>query len=183
MMSQNLPEIALLHHQYGPYHVARAEALYRRTGGRARFIQLASHEALREWQIEGPAPEILTIAKGTLEQVAPKLIARGVSEQLDRLRPGAVIIAGYAPPAMRAAARWCRRNGAAAILLSDSNHVDHARNRAKEWIKRVWISQHFDAAFVAGTLSVAYARSLGFAPSQIWRGYDVVDNAFFAASA
>jgi glycosyltransferase involved in cell wall biosynthesis len=182
-MSPSLPEIALLHQQYGPYHVARAHALCRRTGGRARFIQLASREEMREWQVEGPAPEILTIAEGALEQVPSKLLARGVSERLDRLRPGAVIIAGYAHPAMRAAARWCRQNGAVAILLSDSNQVDHPRNRVKEWVKRVWVSQYFDAAFVAGTLSAAYAQSLGFAPSQVWRGYDVVDNDFFVANA
>jgi 1,2-diacylglycerol 3-alpha-glucosyltransferase len=182
-MSPSLPEIALLHHQYGPYHVARAHALSKRSGGLARFIQLASREGLREWQIEGPAPEISTIAEGTLEQVASKHLARGVNERLDRLKPGAVVIAGYAHPAMRAAARWCRRNGAVSILLSDSNHVDHPRNRVKEWVKHFWVSQNFDAAFVAGTLSAAYAHSLGFAASQVWRGYDVVDNDFFAAKA
>jgi glycosyltransferase involved in cell wall biosynthesis len=177
------PEIALLHQQYGPYHVARAHALHRRTGGRARFIQLASREEMREWRTDGPTPEILTIAEGALEQIASSRLARGVSEQLDRLRPGAVIIAGYAHPAMRAAARWCRSNGAASILLSDSNHVDHRRNPLKEWVKRAWVSRHFDAAFVAGALSAAYAQSLGFAPSQVWRGYDVVDNDFFASAA
>ena len=32
-------------------------------------------------------------------------------------------------------------------------------------------------------MSAAYAQTLGFAPSQSWRGYDVVDNEFFARAA
>ena len=182
-MSIKLPEIVLLHHQYGPYHVARARALHKRAAGRAHFIQLASQEGLREWQVDDPAPEITTIAEGTLERLPQRRLARGVIEQLDRLRPGAVIVAGYSHAAMRAAARWCRRNDAIAILLSDSNQIDRRRHGLKEWVKRSWISRNFDAAFVAGALSAAYAQTLGFAPSQIWRGYDVVDNAYFAKVA
>jgi glycosyltransferase involved in cell wall biosynthesis len=53
----------------------------------------------------------------------------------------------------------------------------------KEWGKRAWVSRHFDAAFTAGAVSAGYARALGFGPSQIWRGYDVVDNDAFARGA
>jgi len=176
-------EVSLLHHQYGPYHVARAHAFVRRVPDRVRFIQLASREAARGWQVQGSAPEILTVAEGTLEQLSERRLARLTSELLDRLRPGVVVIAGYAHPAMRAAARWCRRNDAASILLSDSHRVDRRRNGLKEWAKRVWISRHFDAAFTAGATSASYAQGLGFASSRIWRGYDVVDNAFFAERA
>ncbi len=176
-------DVALLHYQYGPYHVARARALEQRLEGRVCFVQLASAEGQREWQVRGPAPSIVTLAAGTLEQLPERRLARLMDETLDRVRPGAVAIAGYAHGAMRAAARWCRRNRAASILLSDSHQADRPRHRAKEWAKRAWVSHHFDAAFTAGAASAAYARTLGFAASRIWRGYDVVDNAAFAQGA
>src|SRR5688500_13634720 len=175
--------VALVHDSYGPYHVARAHALERRWPGRVHFIQLAAQEAAREWRHLGPAPKILTVADGTLEHMAPRDVARRLSELLDQLRPRALVIAGYASPAMRAAARWARRNDSASILLSDSHHVDRPRRSVKELAKRAWVSFNFDAAFVAGATSAAYAQTLGFATSRIWRGYDVVDNAFFAENA
>ena len=180
---RSVTEVALLHHQYGPYHVARAHALERRLPGRVHFIQLASHEAARSWQVRDPAPRILTVAQGTLERLPERELARGVTELLEGLRPSVAVIAGYAHPAMRAAARVCRRNGTVCILLSDSHHADRRRYRVKEWAKRVWLARHFAAVFTAGVSSAAYARTIGFAPSQIWRGYDVVDNAFFAERA
>jgi 1,2-diacylglycerol 3-alpha-glucosyltransferase len=182
-MTQSMPEVVLLHHQYGPYHVARALALRRRLPGRAHFVQLASHEGLREWQVDGPAPEIITLADGTLEQLPQAQLADLVTAALDRLRPCAVVVAGYSHAAMRVAARWSRRNGSAAILLSDSHHQDRRRYRVKEWAKRVWVSRNFDSVFTAGAASAAYAESLGFERTRIWRGYDVVDNAFFARGA
>jgi 1,2-diacylglycerol 3-alpha-glucosyltransferase len=176
-------DVALLHHQYGPYHVARARALDRRLGGGVGFVQLAAVEALREWQIRGPGVEIVTLAAGTLEQLPERRLAGSMVDTLERMRPGAVVIAGYSHAAMQAAARWCRRNRAASILLLDSHHADRRRHWAKELAKRVFVSRYFDSAFTAGNASAAYARTLGFATSQIWRGYDVVDNAAFAEGA
>jgi 1,2-diacylglycerol 3-alpha-glucosyltransferase len=175
--------VALIHQQFGPYHVARAKAFERRLGRPAHFIQLASQEALRAWEIRGEAPTLLTVAEGVLEQIPAAELAARLTVLLDRLSPSAVVIAGYAHPAMRAAARWCRRRRAPSILLSDSHRVDRRRLPWKEWAKRTWVPRHFDAAFTAGSLSTTYARGLGFDASQIWRGYDVVDNAFFEEGA
>jgi 1,2-diacylglycerol 3-alpha-glucosyltransferase len=175
--------VAFIHQQFGPYHVARARALEQRFAGRACFIQLASREALREWQLRGPAPELMTVAQGSLEEISVARLCEGLTSTLADVCPAAVVIAGYAHPAMRAAARWCRRNGVAAILLSDSHRHDRTRFRLKEWAKRAWIRRHFDGVFTAGAASMAYARELGFDASEIWRGYDVVDNDYFAAEA
>jgi len=175
--------VVLLHQQYGPYHVARARALAARLEGRVHFVQLASRQESHPWEVVGPAPRIDTVVDGAFESASKELVAARLRRMLDELRPGVIVIAGYAHPAMREAARWCRRHGAASILLSDSHHVDRRRLRVKEWAKRAWVSRHFHAAFVAGSTSAAYARDLGLATSRIWRGYDVVDNAFFAEAA
>ena len=182
-MSEGRRDVVLLHQQFGPYHVARALALEERMPGRVHFVQLASREAEHPWQVAGAAPAIRTVMEGPFQSLSPSALAARLNQVLDELIPRVVIIAGYAHRAMRQAAVWCRRRGATSILLSDSHRVDRRRWRWKEWGKRWWIGQHFDAAFTAGSLSTAYLRDLGFASSKIWRGYDVVDNAFFEKAA
>jgi glycosyltransferase involved in cell wall biosynthesis len=182
-MTADQAGVVLLHQQYGPYHVARARALETRLRGRVHFVQLASNEQSHPWEVADSSPHIRTVLPGAFEQLAGAKLASRLGAVLDTIRPDVVVIAGYAVPAMREAARWCRRHDAASILLCDSHHVDRPRVRFKEWAKRVWISRHFQSAFTAGASSAAYARDLGFATSQIWRGYDVVDNAFFEQAA
>ncbi len=94
-----------------------------------------------------------------------------------------VAICGYSHPAMRAAARLGRAGGTGTILMSDSTHLGRSRHPVKEWLKRRWVSRHFDAAFVSGARAAFYAESLGIPRHRVWRGYDVVDNAHFANGA
>jgi len=94
-----------------------------------------------------------------------------------------VAICGYSHPAMRAAARLARADGTRTILMSDSTHLGRSRHPVKEWLKRRWVSKHFDAAFVSGARAAFYVESLGIPRQRVWRGYDVVDNAHFADGA
>jgi glycosyltransferase involved in cell wall biosynthesis len=84
---------------------------------------------------------------------------------------------------MRAAVHWARRNNRATILMSESNWYDRPRNWLKEFMKRYWVSRHYDAAFVGGEHSAAYLERLGLQRSKIWRGYDVTDNETFSREA
>ena len=43
--------IALIHTQFGPYHIARAKVLQRFYSGPVSLIQLASEELEREWEL------------------------------------------------------------------------------------------------------------------------------------
>lgn len=56
---------------------------------------------------------------------------------------------------------------------------DKKRIWIKEKIKGWFIKKYFDRAFVSGSRAQEYLISLGFIPSNIWRGYDVVDNDYF----
>jgi glycosyltransferase involved in cell wall biosynthesis len=175
--------IALIHTQFGPYHVARAKALQKIYSGSVSLIQLASQELQREWILDGEIPEIFTVAKGTLESLTPKTLANKLVEHLTNINPSVVIIAGYSHLAMRAATKWARQNGVKTVLLSDSQHLDQPRNIIKESLKGLWIRNNFDAAFVAGASAASYLSNLGFPRDLIWRCYDVVDNQYFARNA
>ncbi len=176
-----MTRVAVVHHTLGPYHIARAWALERIEGHAACWIQLASEEKLHGWVTREAWVE--TIATGALEDADPKALAAGLVARLEAIRPRTLAVAGYAHPAMRAAARWARRRGVPCILMSDSQRCDRRRWWPLERAKALWIRHHYPAAFVAGERAAAYLRGLGVAPERIWKGYDVVDNAFFATHA
>lgn len=175
--------IALIHTQFGPYHIARAKVLQAIYPGSVSLIQLAAQELQREWILDGKIPKIVTVAEGALEQLPPPILADKLVESLTKIAPAVVIIAGYSHLAMRAATKWARKNGVRTILLSDSQFLDRPRNIIKERLKGWWICQNFDAALVAGASAAAYLNNLGFPRDRIWRGYDVVDNEYFAQTA
>jgi glycosyltransferase involved in cell wall biosynthesis len=66
--------------------------------------------------------------------------------------------------------------------MSDSRAEDAPRHQLTEWIKRQIVAG-FSGALVAGTAHRDYARMLGVPVANIETGYDVVDNAHFAAGA
>ncbi len=175
--------IALIHTQFGPYHVARAKVLQDIYSGTVNLIQLADRELQREWTIEGEAPEIYTVAKGALETLSPKVIAGKLVEYLAKIEPAVVIIAGYSHLAMRSATKWAKQQGIKAILLSDSQYLDRPRNPILEALKGRWIRNNFDAAFVAGASAASYLDDLHFQRDRLWRCYDVVDNQYLATKA
>lgn len=182
-MSKSEHSLALLHHQFGPYHFARARTLRQQFPGTVHFVQLADSEALRDWRASDPDLGLLTASSGVLESLPPGEVARGLEEILRRIDPAVIAVAGYAHLAMRRAAIWARQRGARTILMSDSQVRDRPRRAGLEWIKKRWISRHFDAAFVAGASASFYAEAMGIPPHRIWRGYDVVDNDYFERNA
>lgn len=177
-----MSSLALIHHSFGPYHFARAKRLVARHRGPVHLLQLATSEQLREWKSTASLP-VRSASEGALEQLSPGAVSEGLRRLLDELNPDALVIAGYAHEAFRAAARWAKRHRKAAVLLSDSHAQDKRRTGVKELAKRVWLRRHFQTAFTAGALGAQYLCTLGFPAARIWRGYDVVDNDAFAAAA
>ncbi|HEY4185139.1 MAG TPA: glycosyltransferase family 4 protein [Polyangia bacterium] len=177
------PLLVVLHHYFGPYHLARARVLRQLLGDSVRFVQLATSGTLRAWQADSSGVPLETAVEGVLESIPPAVLAAGLERTLDRIRPTVIAIAGYGDAGMRGAATWARRHGASTILMSDSQYRDWPRRAWREALKRRWVSRHFDAAFVSGASAAFYAESLGIPAHMIWRGYDVVDNKYFEEQA
>jgi 1,2-diacylglycerol 3-alpha-glucosyltransferase len=172
------PSLALIHTQFGPYHLARLAALRIHYPGPVLAIQLADQEALRHWTVD-PTADLITVMPGTLETLSPRAIAQALGPVLEAQRPEALVIAGYHHPAMRAAFAWARRQSVPAILLSDSQQRDRRRFWILEHLKGQWLRRHCTAAFVAGSRAAAYLEQLGLPSDRLWRGYDVVQNDHF----
>ena len=170
---------------FGPYHMARL----RGAATIAEFtscvgLEVAAQEALYPWQTarENLGFELETLLDGTLEEIPAKVICQKLSAYLDESRPDIVAICGYERAEMRAALGWCNKNKKIAVLMSDSKRDDAPRRAWKEAIKKR-IVRRFDAGLVAGAAHRNYLISLGIADNRIFDGYDVVDNAAFAALA
>jgi glycosyltransferase involved in cell wall biosynthesis len=101
---------------------------------------------------------------------------------LNRDRPDAVATAGYFRPETTAALRWARRVGRPAILMSESQAIDHRRIWWKETFK-AWRVRRFSGALVGGPRHRDYLCSLGMPRDRIVLGYNAVDNDALARAA
>jgi glycosyltransferase involved in cell wall biosynthesis len=80
------------------------------------------------------------------------------------------------------ALQWCLRTKTPAVVMSDSTELDAPRVSWREWVKRRVVGL-CSSALVAGSRHRDYLVGLGMSADQISPGYDVVDNAYFAAKA
>ena len=167
---------------FGPYHLARLRAAADGQFASVTGLEIAAQEALYPWQTQRDnlGFQLDTLLPGTLEQIPPGTICRELVAYLDTKTPDVVAICGYERPEMRAALKWANTRRKIAVLMSESKRDDAPRARWKEAIKRRIVSK-FDAALVGGAPHQSYLESLGLPKNRIFRGYDVVDNAGFAA--
>src|SRR6187549_2864899 len=119
-MATSEPLLALLHHSFGPYHVARARALARLYPGRVRFLRLAKSESPRAWVADAEDLDFETAVGGVLEAASPAQVVAGLDRILERVKPDVLAIAGYGDASMRHAARWARARGIRTVMMSDS---------------------------------------------------------------
>jgi 1,2-diacylglycerol 3-alpha-glucosyltransferase len=172
----------------GPYHLARLRAAHRllKTRGiEVIALETASNDTVYEWRLESddePFQREQVFPGRTFESIMPAEMHREVVRKLDELQPDAVAIHTYSFPDSRACVHWCRTHRRGAIVMTDSKADDAIRSPMREGIKAALL-RGYDAALLAGSASRDYLNSLGIPRERIWLGYDVVDNAYFAARA
>ncbi|CAG1010764.1 Putative glycosyltransferase EpsF [Phycisphaerales bacterium] len=106
-----------------------------------------------------------------------------IIERMERSRPDAAVICGYAYPAMLRCHLWCRRRGIPVLLWSDSNvHADTAgglRRVVKDVaVKRV--ARISDALLICGTNGERYWARYGARAERMFRvpvepDYELID--------
>ena len=170
---------------FGPYHLARLRALaarLERDGGRLIAYETASAERLYPWRRsdrDEPFEWVTLFPDRALETIPDATCARAMTEALERDEPDALGVVGYWRPESMAMLRWARRSKRPAILMSESQAIDHPRVWWKEAIKRRRV-RRFSAGLVGGPRHRDYLVDLGLPRDRIVLGYNAVDNEHYA---
>ncbi len=175
--------------RYGPYHHTRlssAASVIGSHGWEVMGLETAGNDATYAWDeaagISGGPRVITAFPSRVYEEITAAECKQTLHPLLDSLSPDAIAIAGWASPDALSCLSWCRKNDRRRIVMSETREADGKRVWWKETIKRYLISR-FDGALVGGKSHRDYLVKLGMSADKIHFGYNVVDNAYFAAEA
>jgi glycosyltransferase involved in cell wall biosynthesis len=175
--------VAVLFWRLGPYHLARLNAA-------AKLLDVFAIEACGMDDIYGwekvTGKESFTRITLTDRQIQLSDwnldLCRQMRRALKQINPQAVVIPGWSFGDALSALAWCIETRTPAVVMSESAEGDERRTEWKEWVKRR-IARICSAALVGGTPHEDYMKKLGMPPKRIFRGYDAVDNNYFADGA
>jgi 1,2-diacylglycerol 3-alpha-glucosyltransferase len=175
--------IAVIFTNYGPYHLARLEALYRQAklkGWKVVGIELSRTEQKYPWKadVSALACPFISVFEQPLETISVRQFARQLPEVLSKVSPDVLAIAGYAHPGILTALLWGIWHRKVRILMSASKESDTQRSSIKELPKR-WLIDRYHAGLVGGKPQAQYLAKLGMSQNRIFCGYNVVDNQAF----
>jgi len=106
-------------------------------------------------------------------------LAAAIDRRLAPFSPDAIATPGWSTATSLAIAGWAAARGVPVIAMSESNVWDFGRNPAREFLKRR-IAEYFTAALCTSDGQAEYLHMLGLAPGAVFRGYNAVDNGYFA---
>ena len=173
--------VAIAFDNFGPYHVARL-------AGAARHMDvLAVETAATSGQYDWDSPDIPSgldraILFDAEADVSRARLGATIDSTLSPFSPDAVAIPGWSTATSLAIAAWAAAHGVPVIAMSESNGWDFGRNPAREFLKRR-IAEYFTAGLCTSDGQAEYLRALGLAPQAVFRGYNAVDNGYFAREA
>ena len=172
------PRIAILFDNFGPYHIARMLGASAQLGVVA--VEATPRGTEYGWDkpvVPAPLHYLPLAGTGTLREIVAEL-----DTKLAPLAPAAIALPGWSSRAAFAALIWARRHKVPAILMSETNGWDFARKPIAEWVKRRIVA-HYSAWLVTSDAQARYLVDLGLKEAAIFRGYNAVDNAYFARAA
>ena len=172
---------------FGPYHTARLRACQALApeGVEVVGIAVAGQVQGRPWVADGDlgGVKVVTLFPDAMYHELPAQDVKvAMKRALDELQPAAMGVSGYGMTDSRAALKWCCRNGATRVLMTESKADDAPRVWWKEFLKRRLVAR-FGSALCGGSPHRAYLEQLGMKPELIFDRYDVVDNERFWQAA
>jgi len=171
-------KIAVLFDQFGPYHIARLNALSVKTETIGIEIAGISYEYKWNKVTEGVNFKRITLFPDeTSNNIKTSSLKKKLFSMLDEINPDVIAIPGYSSREALLALYWSIKNNVKRILMSESTLYDEERKFFKEFVKSE-IIKFYDSAIVGGFRQKEYLEHLKF-NAEIFFGYAVVDNKYF----
>lgn len=172
-------KIAVLFDNLGPYHVARLKACTQSFTVLAIEHRSTSKDYAWVSSAKVPFERVTLIDGGEHDKIS---VRRRLEQTLESFQPTAIAVPGWANWLAISAIRWAYNAAVPVVVMSDSQEIDYPRVFWKEAGKK-GVLRFYHAALVAGQSHLDYLTKLGMSRAAISLGYDVVDNAYFAAES
>jgi glycosyltransferase involved in cell wall biosynthesis len=172
--------IAVCFDRFSPYHIARLAAAAQRMNVVGIEVSADTRDYAWDPVESGKAfRRIVVVPEGEIQALPKDEQRRRVLQVMDDLGPDVVAVHGWSAPDALLVLAWAADRRVPVVMMSESTATDFRRSAFKEWIKRrlVRLAQ---TGLVGGSVHAAYIIELGMAKSRVFKGYDVVDNAYFA---
>jgi len=175
--------IAVCFDSFSPYHVARLAAAARRMNVVGIEVSATTPDYAWDPVESGEAfRRIVLVPEGNALVIPASELRRRIWRVLDDLGPGVVAVHGWSGRSAVLVLAWAVARQVPVVMMSDSTAKDFRRFAAKEWIKgRLVRLAH--TGLVGGAMHAAYIMELGMSETCVFKGYDVVDNAYFTRMA
>jgi 1,2-diacylglycerol 3-alpha-glucosyltransferase len=173
--------VAVLFQRFGPYHHARLNAAGRLMS--VWGVEACAMEDTYAWEkVEGAAAftRVTLTDRDSGGRRWKRELQRKVWRALDNIKPQVVAVPGWASADALGALSWCAETNTPTVVMSESTAWDERRAGWKEWIKGRLVKLN-SAGLAGGTPHADYLAQLGLPPDRIFKGYDIVDNDYFAA--
>ncbi len=181
-------QVAVHWKRFGPYHIARLIAAYKRLREfniEVVGLETAGLDHIYAWDTireTTPFDRHVIFPDHSRGEVNPASLFLRSWKKANSVNPDVVAVAGYSSFDSYGLIAWAKLHGRPAIMMSESKHDDKDRKKWREWSKRIVIGQ-CSSALCGGNPQREYLQTLGMSPGQIFLGYDAIDNGYFEKNA
>ena len=175
--------IAILFSDFGPYHVARIEALadaLKKQGDHLFAYRFSEASSIYGWKPATPSnATVITLGNANPSGAAASLaMARAFGKSLRKNKIKAAFMPSYSPLPNMLCVLSARAAGTRLILMNESwrltERASFLGKAAKHCLVRL-----FSSALVGGTPQKQFACDYGQDPAKVFLGYDAVDTGYF----
>ena len=174
--------VAVFFENFGPYHVARLNAVSKPC--KVLGLEWRGRSKTYAWEPVGGAVhfEKRTLLGSDLTNRSNHELERLLQIELDPASLDAIAVNGWGDFGSLAVISWALNCEIPVVIMSESTAWDGPRKPWKEFVKRQ-IMGLGSAALVGGTPHKDYLMQLGMPAGRAFLGYDAVDNRYFADKA
>ena len=173
------PAVAVVFHHIGPYQHARLNAAADRLSVTGIEWSAKGYDAWGAAATPARYRKVSLFSEATDHYPDKVELRSAFWSALEQTNPDVVAVNGWNNFGSLIAANCCVRRRIPIVVMSESSRQDEPRSWWKEGIKRRIVGL-YSAALVGGQRHVEYLVELGMPREQIFTGYDVVDNDYFA---